>query len=217
MRVLLVDDHRLFLETLETLLSAIGFEVIGTASDGFEGLKQARGLRPDLILMDISMPRCDGLAATRLIKAELPAIKIVMLTASEQDEHLFEAVKSGAFGYLVKSLRAPEFLRCLRQVEQGEPPLSPGMAARIMAELARQAPTPVSDPAVPSGDLTDRQKQVLTLVAQGLTYGQAAEKLHLSAATLRYHMIEIMERLHLENRAQVIAYAARLGFDQQKG
>ncbi len=214
MRVLLVDDHSLFLESLKNLLTANGFQVIGTASDGLAALDQACALRPDLILMDIAMPQCDGLAATRLIKAEMPDTRIVMLTASEQDEHLFEAIKSGATGYLLKSMRAPEFIRQLHQIEQGEPPLSPGFAARIMRELARQSEaTDLNSPSTRANEdvLSARQTQVLTLVAQGLTYNQVAERLHLSEATVRYHMAEILDRLHLENRAQVIAYATRMG------
>ena len=217
MNVLLVDDHSLFIETLQSLLNASGIQVIGCAKDGFDALNQTRALKPDLILMDISMPRCDGLAATRLIKAEMPEVKIVILSASEQDEHLFEAVKSGAVGYLLKSLRAPDFIRSLKALEDGEPPLSPGMAGKIMTEFARQASPKVEEnentPDI--GKLSERQKQVLTLVAQGLTYKQTAEQLHLSESTVRYHMAEIIDQLHLENRSQVIAFAARLGYDQR--
>ncbi len=214
MRVLLVDDHNLFLESLQNLLTAHGFQVVGTAVDGFAALERARTLHPDLILMDIAMPRCDGLAATRLIKAEMPEMHIVMLTASEQDEHLFDAIKSGAAGYLLKSLRAPEFIRRLNEIEQGEPPLSPGLAAKIMGELARSETRFLPENGF-LGELSARQTQVLTLVAQGQTYAQVAEALHLSEATVRYHMAEILQRLHLDNRAQVIAYAARLGLDRR--
>ncbi len=111
MKVLLVDDHALFLEGIRNLLLARGIEVVGTAGDGLQALERARALRPDVILMDVQMPRCDGLAATRLIKAELPDVKIVMLTVSEEDENLFEAVKSGASGYLLKSLDAHDIFR----------------------------------------------------------------------------------------------------------
>lgn len=119
MKVLLVDDHALFLQALKMFLTANNYDVVGTAADGLEALKQARLLMPELILMDIEMPGCDGLAATRLIKAELPQIKVVMLTVSSSDGHLFEAVKSGASGYLVKSQPAERFLELLAQVEQG--------------------------------------------------------------------------------------------------
>jgi two-component system NarL family response regulator len=211
MRVLLVDDHALFLQSLKMLLTAKNYEVVGTAADGLEALKQARLLTPDLILMDIEMPDCDGLAATRLIKAEMPLVKIVMLTVSSSDEHLFEAVKSGASGYLLKSQPAERFLELLAQVEHGGAALPAELAARLLDEFARQAQhveMPVED--APT-DLTARQREILTLVSQGLTYPQVGEALHLSEPTVRYHMSQILERLHLENRAQVIAYAARHG------
>lgn len=216
MRVLLVDDHPLFLQSLKGLLNTSGYEVVGLAGTGLEALKQARLLRPDLILMDIDMPECDGLAATRLIKAEMPEIRIVMLTVSASDEHLFEAVKSGASGYLLKSQRAERFLELIAEVEHGGAALPPELAARLLTEFARQAQhvetPPVGD--VPT-DLTPRQVEILTLVAQGLTYSQVGETLHLSEPTVRYHMGEILNRLHLQNRAQVIVYAAQHGLTRQ--
>ncbi len=222
MKVLLVDDHTLFLQSLKVLLSSKGYAVVGTAGDGLEALKQARILRPDLILMDIEMPRCDGLAATRLIKAEMPQIKIVMLTVSAADEHLFEAVKSGAVGYLLKSQSVERFLEMVAQVEQGGAALPPELAARLLEEFARQAQrtdSPSTGGASagdqPGGstpaDLTAHQREILTLVAQGQTYPVIARTLHLSEATVRYHMGQIIDHLHLKNRAQVITYAARHG------
>ncbi len=212
MKVLLVDDHALFLQSLTVLLNTSGYEVVGLAGNGVEALKQARLLRPELILMDIDMPGCDGLAATRLIKAEMPRIKIVMLTVSASDAHLFEAVKSGASGYLLKSQSAERFLELIAQVEHGGAALPPELAARLLDEFARQAQhieaTPVEGA---PAELTPRQVEILTLVAQGLTYPQVGETLHLSEPTVRYHMGEILERLHLKNRAQVIVYAAQHG------
>lgn len=211
--LLLVDDHALFLESLRGLLAAHGYQVLGVAADGLEALAQARALRPALVLMDIAMPRCDGLAATRLIKAELPDIQIVMLTASEEQADLFEAIKSGASGYLLKSQRAPDFIRLLAGLERGEAAFSPGLALKILAEFAHTAPPP-SPHFSETGEtepLTARQDQILTLVAQGQTYNQVAATLCLSEVTVRYHMREILHRLHLQNRAQVIAYAARVG------
>lgn len=211
MKILLVDDQALFLESMQGLLQAHDYQVVGVAMDGIEALNQARRLRPDLILMDIEMPRCDGLMATRLIKAEMPEVKIIMLTVSADDEHLFEAIKSGASGYLLKSLNAREFLALVAKMDQGEPPLAPGMAARLLNEFAHR-----SRPVTESGQqnesvLTARESEILTLVAQGLTYPQVGTLLHLSERTVRYHMGEILARLHLQNRAQVIAYAARHG------
>ena len=210
MRVLLADDHPLFLDGLEDLLTSNGFEVAGTARDGLEAIEKARALRPDAILMDIRMPRLDGLAAVRAIKAELPEVMIVMLTISEADDDLFEAVKSGASGYLLKSQSADELLALLHGVERGEAALSPGLAARILQEFGRQANA--LDEKRPSAGLSEREHEVLALVAQGLKYKQVAAKLFISERTIKYHMGQILERLHLKNRAQVVEYARRIGF-----
>lgn len=214
MRVLLVDDHALFLESLQGLLQVHGYQVVGTAADGLDALEKTRSLRPDLVLMDIDMPGCDGLTATRLIKAEIPKVKIVMLTVSADDKQLFEAIKSGACGYLLKGLKAQQFLELVAQVEQGEVPLAPGLASRLLDEFARQAqgaPSSSQSDRADASTLTARQSEILTLVAQGLTYQQVGDALHLSERTVRYHMSEILARLHLQNRAQVIAYAAQMG------
>lgn len=231
-RVLLVDDHSLFLEGLRNLLVAEGINVVGLAHDGFEALEKARRLRPDVILMDVQMPKCDGLTATRLIKAEMPECRIVMLTMSDDDEDLFEAVKSGASGYLLKQLDAAGFFKYLAELETGHVPFSPGLAERVLREFSRQVgeterpPAPHSRPSArpdggpadappPSraavGALSPRQVQILTLVAQGHTYRQVGETIGIAERTVKYHMAQILETLHLENRAQVIAYAARAG------
>jgi DNA-binding NarL/FixJ family response regulator len=233
MKILLVDDHRLLLEGLANLLSAHGIQVAGMAHDGFEAIAQARELKPEVILMDIRMPNCDGLCATRQIMAEMPETKIVILTTSTEEEDLFEAVKSGACGYLLKSMDADELVECLEQVQKGIPPFSPGLAAKILSEFTRlaeskQAPAEASlaesaraesaqmeAPAPkPASELTPRQRQVLSLVAQGYSYKETAQKLDLSPRTIKYHMSEIMQKLHVEHRAQVLAYAGRLGLDK---
>jgi DNA-binding NarL/FixJ family response regulator len=225
MSVLLADDHRLLLEGLSNLLEAHNIEVAGMANDGLEAIKLARSLHPDVILMDIRMPRCDGLCATRVIKAEMPEIKIVILTTSTEDQDLFEAVKSGACGYLLKSMDAEELVEALDQVQQGIPPFSPGLAARLLSEFARLAPLPsVPPPAAPlpaapppaappgpPGGLTARQREVLALVAEGLSYKEVGARLGLAPRTIKYHMGEIMAALHLEHRAQVLAYAGKIG------
>jgi len=207
MKVLLVDDHPLFLDGLRNLLVSRGFQVLGTARDGLEAVEKARALRPDLILMDIQMPQLDGLAAVRLIKAELPEIKIVMLTMSADDENLFEAIKSGACGYVLKTQASDEFFALLGDVARGEAVLSPGLSARVLREFGR---LPAAEKER-RGLLSEREKQVLTLVAQGLTYKEVGAKLFLSERTIKYHMGEIIARLHMENRAQVIEYARRAG------
>ena len=215
-RVLLVDDHSLFLEGLRNLLISEGIQVIGLAHDGLEALDQARRLRPEVIFMDLQMPRCDGVAATRLIKAEMPEIKIVMLTMSEDEHDLFEAVKSGASGYLLKRLEATEFFSYFAELQDGHPPFSPGLVEKILKEFSQQSRTDTGtrgmrDTEREEGELSSRQVQILTLVAQGQTYRQVAETIGIAERTVKYHMSEILDRLHLQNRAQVLAYAARMG------
>jgi DNA-binding NarL/FixJ family response regulator len=220
MRVLVVDDHRLLSEGVTNLLAAHDIEVLGVANDGVEAITLTQELNPDVILMDIRMPRCDGLSATRQIKALRPEIKILMLTTSAEDQDLFESVKSGAAGYLLKSISGNAFIEALRGLEQGTPPFSPGLASRLLSEFAKLSGTEeglsglASRPKAKEGQsngLTERQTQVLRLVAQGLTYREVGERLALSERTIRFHMTEIISRLHLQNRNQVLAYAGKLG------
>jgi DNA-binding NarL/FixJ family response regulator len=173
-----------------------------------------------VILMDISMPYCDGLAATRLIRAEWPEARIVILTTSTADKDLFEAVRCGACGYLLKSMDADELVEALDQVQEGIPPFSPGLAAKLLHEFARLAEgregeTQGKKDAEVKETLTNREREVLALVAQGLSYKEVGARLCLSPRTVKYHMAEIMARLHLEHRAQVLAYAGRLGLAEE--
>lgn len=209
MKVLLVDDHPLFLDGLEDLLVVHGVVVVGTARDGLEALEKARLLRPEAILMDIRMPRLDGLATLRTIKAELPDVKVVMLTISEADDDLFEAIKSGASGYLLKSQNSEELLTLLYAVERGEAALSPRLAGRILEEFGRQA-SALEEKRQTAG-LSEREREVLALVAHGLKYKEVATTLFVSERTVKYHMGQILDRLHLKNRAQVVEYARRTG------
>jgi len=213
-KILLVDDHPIFLEGLKNLLTLRGLDVVGTARNGWEAIDQAGLLAPDVILMDIIMPGCDGLTATRVIKARQPGIKVVMLTMSETDEDLFSAIKSGAFGYLLKTEDTERLLMRLEGLIRGEVPLSQGLAARVLDEFAQRAPSSGSFAQAARADnhLTSRQIQVLTLVAQGFTYKEIATKLFLTERTIKYHMGEIIERLHLENRRQAIDYARAMKY-----
>lgn len=232
MRILLADDNRLLVEGLTNLLSAHGLEVVAVAADGNEALARARVHRPDVVLMDVRMPRCDGIIATRLIKAEMPEVAVVMLTTSTDDEDLFEGIRSGASGYLLKSVTGDELVEALAGLEDGVPPLAPGLAAKLLQEFARRTAgqgwsadgprtrdradtwsasgTRDHDGAVREGvsnPLTRRQAEVLKLVAAGNTYKEVATQLGLSERTIRYHMAEIMARLHLDHRSEVLAYA----------
>lgn len=214
MKLMLVDDHPLFMEGLQYLLETHGLEVSGTAKNGREALEKARILKPDIMLMDIKMPECGGLDALKLIKAELPDIKVVVLTASEEDDDLFSAIKLGASGYLLKNINAGELIDMLIDIEKGEASFSPELAARLLKEFRSYGAGKAPQQA-PGGmrreKLTERQLEVLELVAKGVTYKAVGEQLGLTERTVKYHMAKILELLHLENRSQVIAYAAHTG------
>ena len=205
LRILLVDDSPIFIEGLRNLLMARGLTVVGIAYDGLQAQELARQLHPEVIVMDVMMPRCNGLEATRAIKAEFPEIKIVMLTVSEDDGHLFEAIQNGASGFLLKSMDANEFCTLLARLTRGEAPLMPGAASRLMAEFSRAGPTRSSDK-----PLSERQWQILDLVSRGMTYKETGQTLHLSEKAVKYHMSQILQRLHLTNRTEAIAYARRM-------
>jgi two-component system NarL family response regulator len=212
MKVLLADDHPLFLDALRNLLESRGIEVLGTAADGFAAVAMARKLQPDLVLMDIQMPGMDGLAALRQIKAEFPAIKVAMLTMSADDQDLFEAIKSGACGYLLKTRDSAEFFGLLADVERGEAALSRGLATQILQEFARQEAAPQSPSEEESEPaLTVRQTEILQLAAHGLTYKEMGERLFISERTIKFHMAQIVERPQVKNRAGAIASAKRAG------
>lgn len=213
MRALLVDDNVLFLEGLGNMLAAAGIEVAGTATSGREALALAKALKPDVILMDVQMPGGDGIEATRLIKAMLPAVKVVMLTVSQDDANLFEAVKAGAAGYLLKGLSKEHFLKQLSGLATGEAPLSPGLAAKILAEFARREREREAEAAAAAKAqlLTPRHAEILRHLVNGLTYKEIGEKLGISESAVKYHMGEITARLQLDNKFQVIAFAGKLG------
>jgi DNA-binding NarL/FixJ family response regulator len=208
-RILLADDHILFRKGLAQLLnSQPDFLVIGEAGDGLEALEKARTLMPDLILMDVDMPRCDGREATRLIKAELPYVVIVILTVSDDEQDLFAAIKNGAQGYLLKKIDPTDLFEQLRGLARGEAALSRLMANKILREFARGEPAS-SRPT--DGVLTDRERQVLQLVARGLTNREIAEALVIAENTVKNHLRNILTKLHLDNRVQAAAYALRQG------
>ena len=211
MKVMLADDHPLFLEGLQNLLETHGIEIVGTAANGQQAIEKARALKPDVILMDIEMPVLSGLDAIRPIKKELPQTKIVMLTSFDDDENLFEAIKRGASGYLTKNLNAKELFAMMDVMRQGEPPLSPGMAVRLMDEFARRANEKKSETMQDKATdaLTERQKEVLNLVSQGMTYQEAGAALGLTERTVKYHMEKILDQLHLENRTQAVGLLRR--------
>jgi DNA-binding NarL/FixJ family response regulator len=209
-RVMLVDDHALFRRGVASLLSACpDIEVVGEADNGAEAVARVAELMPDLILMDIQMPEVDGLEATRRIMAEHPYVKIVMLTIAEEDRSLFDAIKAGAQGYLLKKMEPEEFLSMLRGISQGEAPISRAMASKILGEFGRRAKGHQSED--PTARLTPREHEVLQILTQGGTNKEIACTLCVSENTVKNHLKNILAKLHLQNRVQAVAYALRVG------
>jgi DNA-binding NarL/FixJ family response regulator len=213
-KILVADDHPLFRQGIIYMLNTHPeLKVVGEANDGIEALQFARELMPDLILMDIQMPNCNGLEATRLILKEMPYIKIVMLTFSEDNQYLFESIKSGAQGYLLKNLKPEQLAGMLQGVFRGEAPISKTTAARILREFSRQSRSKV--PSVK--DLTAREIELLRLVATGDSNPEIAKVLILSEHTVKNHLRNILKKLHLKNRVQAAVFAVREGLtDRQK-
>jgi DNA-binding NarL/FixJ family response regulator len=208
MRILIADDHTLFRDSLRSLLEARDLEVVGEAGNGQEALQLAWELKPDLILMDLSMPVMGGMEATRRLAAELPEVKVVILTASEEEADLFDAIKSGAKGYLLKDLQAAEFFDLLEGVGRGEPALTPVLARRLMEEFAR--PRRVAKDSWDPDALTERELEVLQHMVEGTTSNRnLAAALGVSENTAKFHVRNILDKLHLHNRAQVVGHALR--------
>ncbi len=207
MRILLVDDHALFRDGVASLLQAWGHEVVGQAADGAPAIELAGTTSPDVVLMDVRMPRVSGLEATAEIKARHPEVAIVILTVSEDESDLFRAIKAGAQGYLLKNLEAPQLRSMLEGVARGEPAISPQTAARIIDEFLR---SPGGAPP-PAQRLTERELEVLQLVTAGLRNREIAAELGISENTAKFHLKNIVEKLHAQNRAELAARAVREG------
>ncbi len=218
MRILLADDHPLFRDGLASLLGAWGHEIVGQAANGAEAVEAAASLQPELILMDVQMPVVSGLEATRRIYSAQPGVAIVMLTVSEDEGDLFEAIRSGARGYLFKSLEAAQLRSMLAAVERGEAAITPATAARILARWAATGdPVEGVGPgaaghggAVDDPDrLTPRELEVLNLVTRGLRNKEIAAELEISENTAKFHLRNILEKLHAESRTELAARAVR--------
>ncbi len=207
-RVLLADDHALFRDGLASLLTAWDLDVVGQASNGREAVEKVRALRPDLVLMDVHMPEMNGLEATRIIKTEMPGTKVVIVTVSDAEESLFDAVKSGAEGYILKNASGEEFGRLLSNLARGEPAMSPGLARRLLEEFARGSSRKGAGGDIEEA-LTPREQEVLEQVAAGKTNREVGGILFVSEETVKYHLKNIMQKLHLRNRAEVVAWAIR--------
>jgi DNA-binding NarL/FixJ family response regulator len=206
--VLLVDDHLLFREGLRGIIKHWNdFEVIGEASNGYEALETTRKLMPDLVLMDINMPEMDGLEATRRIVREFPSTHVVMLTVSEEQEDLFEAIKVGAQGYVLKDMPSRRLHDLLRGIMRGESALSGIVASKILAEFSEMVNPKVSSGSADLDLLSERETEVLGLLAEGLSNREIAERLVLSENTIKKHVRNILAKLHVNNRVQAAVYA----------
>lgn len=211
MRLLLVDNHPLYLEGLRSLALSHGITVAGTARDGLEALEQTRKLLPDAILMEMQMPNCDGLTATQLIKAEFPRVKIVILSGQVDQEYMLEALKLGASGFLPKNLDLGEFNQLIQNLSKDEPILASGCISKLLENITGKG-NKNNESFIDNAfkELTDRQLEILLLVANGLTYKEIGAQLYLTERTVKYHMKQILYKLHLSSRKQAVNYLKRM-------
>ncbi len=206
-RVLIADDHALVRAGLQMLIDMKpGMEVVGVASDGVEAVLQARTLQPDVILLDLMMPRKSGLDVIIDVKQENPEVRILVLTSFDDNERVFQAIKSGALGYLLKDSSPQQLVQAIREVHQGLPSLHPIIALKVIRDINQPPALPLTDK-----PLTEREVQTLRLIAKGLTNQDIAQNLTISKRTVGKHVSNILEKLHLANRTQAALYALRRG------
>lgn len=207
LRILIVDDHTIVRDGLQALISAEAtMEVVGVGADGVEAVEKARQLKPDVILLDLLMPRKDGVQATAEIRKENPAARILILTSYAEDHQVFSAIKAGAMGYLMKDTSAEELIQAIRDVAENRPALQPAIARKLMRDIQQQDGEAQSD-----NSLTEREIEILQMVAKGLTNQQIADTLFLSERTVRTHITNILAKLRLDNRTQAALYALKEG------
>ncbi len=209
-RVLVVDDHALFRRGLEMVLAQEpDIEVVGEAGDGAEAVERAEELLPDVVLMDIRMPRRSGIEACTAIKAAVPSAQIIMLTISDEEADLYEAIKAGATGYLLKEISIDEVATAIRAVAGGQSLISPSMASKLISEFAQLVKRDDDRQQVPAPRLTERELEVLRLVASGMNNRDIARQLFISENTVKNHIRNILEKLQLHSRMEAVVYAVR--------
>src|SRR3989304_5603474 len=210
LRVLIVDDHTLVRAGIRALLQAAPtVEVVGEAEDGLSALDQVRALRPDVVLMDVAMPRLGGVDATRRIKEEFPQVQVLALTVHDNEEYLFQMLRAGACGYVLKKAKPVELVDAIEAAARGETFLYPSMATALVADYLRRVET--GEEAGAYEELTPREREILKLIAEGYTSAEIGDLLHLSVKTVQAHRQHIMEKLDLHRPAQLIKYAIRKG------
>jgi two-component system NarL family response regulator len=209
-RVMVVDDHALFRRGLEMVLAhEQDIEVVGEAADGSEAVAMAVDMAPDIVLMDVRMPRRGGIDATSAIKEAVPTAKIVMLTISDEEADLYDAIKAGAMGYLLKEISIDEVASAIRAVYNGQSLISPSMASKLLTEFASMIKKADDRPQLPTPRLTDREMEVLRLVAKGMNNRDIAKQLFISENTVKNHIRNILEKLQLHSRMEAVVYAVR--------
>lgn len=207
-RILIVEDQTLMRQGLQTILELEpGLRVVGTAADGEEGVRQALALRPDVILMDVQMPRLNGVQATSEILRQWPKARVIILTTFDRDDYVFQGVRAGAMGYLLKDAPADTLIKTIRRVYAGEPFIQPEIASRTLRELMR----PGSNSTAPLEPLSEREREVLVFLAQGASNREIADKLVLSEGTVKNHVSNILGKLQVENRTQAANVARERG------
>jgi DNA-binding NarL/FixJ family response regulator len=210
LRVLVADDHALFRRGLQMVLEAEpDIELVGEASDGVEAVERSQELMPDVILMDVRMPKRSGIEAASQIKDLLPHVKILMLTISDEEADLYDAIKAGASGYLLKEIPIDEVADAIRSVWAGQSRISPSMASKLLNEFAAMSKATDDRSQIPAPRLTDREMEVLRLVARGMNNRDIAKELYISENTVKNHIRNILEKLHLHSRMEAVVYAVR--------
>lgn len=214
-RVMVVDDHPMWREGVARDLTEGGFEVVATAGDGGEAVRRAPAARPQVVVLDLQLPVLSGVEVTRQLVAADPSLRVLVLSASGEHADVLEAVKAGATGYLVKSASREELLDAVSRTALGEAVFTPGLAGLVLGEFRRlsAAPPPPSGPSVPK--LTERETEVLRLVAKGLSYKQIAERFVISHRTVQNHVQNTLNKLQLHNRVELVRYAIQQGLDDE--
>jgi DNA-binding NarL/FixJ family response regulator len=216
LKVMVVDDHPMWRDGVARDLTESGLEVVATASTGTEALTRAKAARPQVVVLDLQIPAPTGVEVTAELVRDDPSVRVLILSASGEQDDVLQAVKAGATGYLVKSASRAELLAAVRRVAEGDTVFTPGLAGLVLGEYRRLSDTPAaasSDPDAPR--LTERETEVLRLVAKGLSYKQIAERLYLSHRTVQNHVQNTLRKLQLHNRVQLVRYAIQQGLDEE--
>jgi DNA-binding NarL/FixJ family response regulator len=216
-RVMVVDDHPMWREAVARDLTEAGHEVVATAGDGGEAVRRAPAARPQVVVLDLQLPVLSGVEVTRQLLQADPTMRVLVLSASGEHEDVLEAVKAGATGYLVKSASREELLAAVDRTALGEAVFTPGLAGLVLGEYRRLSTAPASPSGPPAPQLTERETEVLRMVAKGMGYKQIAEKLVLSHRTVQNHVQNTLNKLQLHNRVELVRYAIQQGLDDELG